>query len=393
VSIEMTQPMRFGAFIPPLQRPEQNPTLALQHTIELAEWLDRIGYDEAWFGEHHNGGWELIPDPEIFIAAVAQRTSNIKLATGVKSLPYHHPFLVAERLTFLDHLTRGRVILGCGPGSLSFDSHVMGIDYAENRRKTGESLEAIMALLESPEPVNMKTDWFTLRDAQLHLRPYSYPRFEVSAATTASPAGARMAGKHGVSLLTISASTPKGFEALQKTWGIVEEEAEAYGKSVDRAGWRLVSFFHIADSDEQARREVRYGLRQLMEYFEVTLPASLVSDSSDLDRSIDELNESGVMVIGTPDHLAAHIRSLQDQTGGFGGFLGFGHEMADRQATYRSHELMMREVAPLFQGSVAPRIENFARMKSMSSDWGAKVERAQAAATAEYESRHQTGVV
>jgi limonene 1,2-monooxygenase len=176
----MTPPLRFGAFTPPIQRPRQNPTWALERNLELVEWLDRIGYDEAWFGEHHNGGWELIGSPEIFIAAASQRTRHIKFGTGVTSLPYHHPFLVAERLTLLDHLTRGRVILGVGPGSLAFDAHVMGYDYQQSRRKTGEALEAIMQLLEDDEPVNMETDWFTLRDAQLHLKPYTYPRFEVT---------------------------------------------------------------------------------------------------------------------------------------------------------------------------------------------------------------------
>jgi limonene 1,2-monooxygenase len=381
----MTPPLRFGAFTPPIQRPNQNPTWALERCLELVEWFDKIGYNEAWFGEHHNGGWELISMPEIFIAAAAQRTRNIKLATGVTSLPYHHPFLVAERMTLLDHLTRGRVILGVGPGSLAFDAHLMGIDYQTNRRRTGESLEAIMRLLESDEPVTMETDWFTLQDAQLHLRPYSYPRFEVSAATTASPVGPKLAGKHGISLLTISASSPDGFEALNKTWGIVEDEAARSGKVVDRSGWRLVSFFHLADTEAQARKDVRYGLKDLLHYLGVTTPIPLASDPDDHERSVDELNASGLMVIGTPDHLVEHLHKFRAQTGGFGAFLGFGHEIADRQATMHSHELLMRDVAPVFQGSMQRQQANWERLKAASGDWGAQVGRAQDAAFANYE--------
>jgi limonene 1,2-monooxygenase len=383
----MGQPLRFGTFTPPLQRPNQNPTLAIERCIEVAEWCDRLGYDEAWFGEHHNGGWELIPCPELMIAAVAQRTKHIKLGTGVISLPYHHPFMVAERMVFLDHLTRGRVILGVGPGSLSFDAHIMGYDYSKHREKTGQALEAIMRLLDDDEPVTMKTDWFTLQDAQLHLKPYSYPRFEVTAAGTSSPAGPRLAGKHGISLLSIAASSAAGWEALAKTWSIVEEEAAKHGKTVDRSGWRLVSFYHVADTDEQAVEDTRYGLRDLLDYLSVTTPLmDLVSDPDNHEQAVAELNASGLMVIGSPARMIEHLHGFVNQTGGFGGFLGFGHEMADRVETMRSHELMMREVAPVFRGSTTRQLENFDRLKSMSTDWSDVVVRAQAAAVSQYES-------
>ncbi|MCW2830478.1 MAG: hypothetical protein JWP31_1170, partial [Aeromicrobium sp.] len=198
----MSSRLRFGTFTPPIQAPHQDPTWALERNLELVEWCDRLGYDEAWFGEHHNGGWELIGSPEIFIAAASQRTKHIKFGTGVTTLPYHHPFLVAERMVMLDHITRGRVILGAGPGSLSFDAHLMDLDYSQNRRKVAEALEAITRLLREDEPVTMHTDWFSLNEAQLHLKPYSNPCFEITTAGTASPSGPRLAGRLGLSLLT-----------------------------------------------------------------------------------------------------------------------------------------------------------------------------------------------
>lgn len=380
----MPKPIRFGTFTPPITKPTENPTWALHRQLELVEWFDRIGYEEAWFGEHHNGGAELIGSPEIFIAAAAQRTRDIMLGTGVTSLPYHHPFLVAERMTMLDHLTRGRVILGCGPGSLAFDAHIMGLDYAKHRARTAESVEAIMLLLRSEEPVSMKTDWFELKDAQLHIKPFTYPHFEVTTAGTSSPSGPRLAGRNGISLLTISASSPEGFEALRSTWSIVEEEAAEHGQTVDRSGWRLVSFFHLADSEEQARRDVRYGLEHLMRYLTATTPIPLVSDPADIDRSIDELNATGLMVIGTPEHMVEHLRKFQQQTGGFGGFLGFGHEMADRAATMHSHELMIREVVPVIRGTNVRQQDNWKRL-SQAGGWGDVVASAQQAATAAYE--------
>src|SRR4051794_38756865 len=168
----MDWPLRFGIFLAPFHEPHRNPTLALERDLEIVEWLDRLGYDEAWIGEHHSAGTEIIASPEVFIANAAARTKHIRLGTGVSSLPYHHPLMLADRMVLLDHLTRGRTMLGVGPGALVSDAHMMGIDPSRQREMMAESLEAIMALLPSDEPVTRETDWFTLRNAQLQLRPY-----------------------------------------------------------------------------------------------------------------------------------------------------------------------------------------------------------------------------
>jgi len=114
--------------------------------MALVEHLDQLGYDEAWIGEHHSGGFEIIASPEIFIAAAAQRTRHIRLGTGVTSLPYHNPFMAADRMVQLDHMTRGRAMFGVGPGALVGDAFQMGIDPANQRRHMDESLEAIKSL-------------------------------------------------------------------------------------------------------------------------------------------------------------------------------------------------------------------------------------------------------
>src|SRR3546814_8868395 len=111
-------PLRFGAFFAPFHPVGQSPTLALEYDLERVVELDRLGFDECWFGEHHSGGYELIGCPELVIAVAAERTKHIKLGTGVVSLPYPHPWLLADRISLLDHLTRGRVIFGTGPGEI-----------------------------------------------------------------------------------------------------------------------------------------------------------------------------------------------------------------------------------------------------------------------------------
>ena len=112
--------MRFGIFLAPFHPAGENPTLALERDLELIAHLDRLGYDEAWIGEHHSAGSEIIASPEIFIATAAERTRHIRLGTGVTSVAYHNPLWVAERMVLLDHLTRGRTMLGLGPGSGQF---------------------------------------------------------------------------------------------------------------------------------------------------------------------------------------------------------------------------------------------------------------------------------
>ncbi|HEX2279547.1 MAG TPA: LLM class flavin-dependent oxidoreductase, partial [Candidatus Tectomicrobia bacterium] len=114
--MSLPERMKFGIFMGPFHRVGENPTLAMDRDLELVQWLDYLGFDEAWIGEHHSAGWEIISSPEIFIAAAAERTRHIKLGTGVISLPYHHPFMVANWMVQLDHMTHGRVMMGVGPG-------------------------------------------------------------------------------------------------------------------------------------------------------------------------------------------------------------------------------------------------------------------------------------
>ena len=95
--------VKFGIFMAPFHALGENPNLSYHRDLELMEWLDHLGYDEAWIGEHHSAGWETISSPELFIAAAVERTKTIKFGSGVSSLPYHHPLMVANRYIQLDH--------------------------------------------------------------------------------------------------------------------------------------------------------------------------------------------------------------------------------------------------------------------------------------------------
>jgi limonene 1,2-monooxygenase len=383
-------PLRFGTFIAPYHLRIENPTTALERDLELISLLDRIGYDEAWIGEHHSGGGEIIAAPELFIAVAAERTKHLRLGTGVMSLPYHSPYILADRMVLLDHLTRGRAMLGVGPGALVSDSHMMNLKPSEQRRMMGEALDAIIRLFTSEEPVTVKTDWFAIEDAQLQLRPYSHPHMEIAVASSVSPAGAQAAGAHGVGLLNMSATSPRGVEALASQWKIAQEVAAENNLTMDRRKWRLVGPMHIAETRERARADVAYGLKTWVEYFRTIATVPLSGDAATADDMVDSLNTSGLAVIGTPDDAIAQINRLLDASGGFGTYLIMAHDWADPAATVKSYELFAQYVMPAFRGSwdwihrsrnwVMENVDDF-RSASLS---------AREQATAEYARQHSS---
>lgn len=356
--------MSFGIFLAPFHPVGQNPTLALERDLELIVRLDELGFDEAWFGEHHSAGYEIIASPEVFIGVASQRTKHIRLGTGVSSLPYHHPLMLADRMVLLDHLTRGRTMFGVGPGALPSDAYMMGIDPMTQRDRMEESLEAILALLDGTELVNREASWFTLRDARLQLRPYTHPRLEMAVAAQISPSGPRAAGRFGLGLLSIGATTAGGFDVLGTHWQVMQERAEEFGTSVDRAKWRLVGPMHLADTEEQARKDVSFGLAKWVDYFERVAALPLAPSTSDPTKMADALMEIGFAVVGTPEMAVAQIERLAEQSGGFGTYLLMAHEWADREATLHSYELFAREVMPRFQGSL--------QSLAGSRDWAAE---------------------
>ncbi|ETW25191.1 LLM class flavin-dependent oxidoreductase [Mycobacterium gastri] len=354
--------LRFGYFIAPFHRAGTNPTLALQRDLEFVEHLDALGFDEAWIGEHHSAGSEIISSPEIFIAAAAERTKRIRLGTGVISLAYHNPLWVADRLMLLDHLTHGRVIGGMGPGSLPTDSSMIGLTPTDTRELLETNLDIVVRLL-AGETVTAKTATHQLVDAKLQLAPYSEGGIPLAVAAVASPTGARLAGKHGIGLLSIGATlTIEGFNALSYHWGIVEERAAAFGTRVDRQDWTLVGPFHLAETDGQARADVKFGIEPWFRYFQKVAAFPQMTMSGDrLDEMIDMINENGAGVIGTPERARAQVHRLSEQSGGFGCMLQMGHEWANPAATRRSAELFAAEVMPHFQGQAQPTLDAAAR--------------------------------
>jgi limonene 1,2-monooxygenase len=341
------QYLRTGIFLAPFHALGENPTLAIERDMDLLVHLDKLNYHEAWIGEHHSGGFEIIACPEMFIAAAAERTKYIRLGTGVISLPYHNPFTVASRMMLLDHMTRGRAMFGVGPGSLVYDAVKMGLDPADQRRKLDESLGVIVELMQG-RIVTRKTDWFDLQEAHLQLVSYSRPMMEMAVANSRSPVGAISAGKHGIGMLSIGGTSDEALKAHAANWGILEESAREHGKSVDRSKWRIVTFAHVAATREQARKDCEFGIADFCRYF--TEVATFPIVPAGIEDPVEYLTREGLACIGTPDDCIRHFERLwQGSNGGFGAVLLLSHNWADWQATMRSYELMARYVHPHFQ--------------------------------------------
>lgn len=347
----LPQRLGFGIFMAPFHRAGENPTLALRRDLELIEWLDELGYDEAWVGEHHSGSWEIISSPEVFLAAAGERTKRIRLGTGVVSIPYHNPFQTADRMVLLDHLTRGRAMLGVGPGALPADAAFMNIDPQKQRPQMDEGLGIILRLLTEEEPITYQGSWFELKNAQLQLRPYQRPHMPVAVASTISPSGMTTAGKHGVGVLSIASYSGEGLQALPNQWSFAEKAAADAGRPApSRADWRVVLPIHLAESREEAFRDVDPGLLHWNnEYFHGTLKHPAFKMASDAQELAQQMTQFGAPVIGTPDDLVARIHQLQEVSGGFGTVLLLAHEWCDRQKTMKSYELLARYVMPRFQ--------------------------------------------
>lgn len=384
--------LRFGAFLAPFHAPGQNPTLALERDLELIQLLDRLGMDEVWVGEHHSTGWETIASPELFLMAAAERTRHIRLGTGVVSLPYHHPLMTADRIVLLDHLTRGRVEFGVGPGGHLTDALMLGIDPDDLRPRMAEALEVIVRLFTETEPFTVESEWFALREAVLQLRPLQRPHPPISVTSMESPAGMVLAGRYGCGVLSLSAAKSKGGPIpLSEHWAIAEEEAARRGNRVDRARWRIATVVHLAESRAQAIEDVRDGgAAHLLDYVEAVTgrPRPVPGPRSAI---VEQMIEGGGWIVGTPDDCIARIEELQERSGGFGGLLVWAHEWASPAATARSYELLARDVAPRFQGSLAGIDASNAVARARAAEANRRRVGAVERATAAYEA-DRTGV-
>ena len=354
--------MEVGYFTMPLHPPGSDLTRTLEDDLDQIVTLDRLGYKEAWIGEHLTAEWENIPAPDLFIAAALARTENIVLGTGVTCMPNHDPFTLALRIAQLDHMAQGRFHWGVGSGGFPGDFEAAGFDpkTGEHRGMTTEAIDLVLQLWDDPKPGLYESKYwsFTVPEPadeiglRFHLKPYQKPHPPIGVAGVSAKSDTLiLAGERGWMPMSIHfAPTP----ALVTHWEAVEEGARKAGKTPDRSTWRISRDVYVADTTDQARKDVLDGTiaRDYEGYWFKLLPYGNQLDRVKIDPDMPdsavtlEYMLDNIMIVGSPDEVADKLRQLYVDVGGFGVLLTMGHEWQPRDKWVRSLTLLAQEVLP-----------------------------------------------
>lgn len=354
--------MELGYLTFPMHPPGSLHHETIQHDLDQIVTLDKLGFQEAWIGEHFTASWENIPSPDLFIAAALGLTENIILGTGVTCLPNHNPFVLANRIAQLDQMAKGRFHWGIGSGGFPSDFEVFGFDHenGENKTMTREALDCILGIWDDPKPGNYKSKWWNFNipenddwiGVKYHMLPFQKPHPPIAVAGV-SPKSETLylAGEKGYIPMSIN-FTPANL--LKSHWNSVKEGANKTGKQPNRALWRIAREIYIADTTEQARQEALDGTiaRDYTEYFLRTLSKfnmmkifksdPLIPDSSiTLDYLVDN-----IWIVGSPDDVEMKIRNLYEEVGGFGVLLAMGHEWQPKDKWLKSMHLLVNNILP-----------------------------------------------
>jgi limonene 1,2-monooxygenase len=360
--------MKFSLFMMPVHHPRESPSLAFQRDIELIHLADRLGFDDAFIGEHHSGGWETMPAPEMALSMAAAKAPRIRLGTSVFSAPFHHPYYLAERMCFLDHLTQGRAILGVGPCSLVTDKMLFNMAESDLYPMLHEAIDVIVRLLESDEPISHHGEYWSFDDMRLQLRSYQKPRLPLAMPSAKTPANLELIGRHGMIWMSPAGKNRKD-AALN--WKIVEKGAHDAGRTADRDNWRIATYMYLAETREEAWADVRDGMMREAEYFSAIGLQSHYEEYPGqpfAEFTPESCTDRRDWVIGTPDDAIAWIEDKLDVMGGFGGIMLTSHEWTGFAKICNSMEMFARYVMPHFQGHNATYQDEWRRIQEKTSD-------------------------
>ena len=349
--------MRFGLFTMPEHPPVENWTLSYDRDIDEIVRAEFLGFEEFWIGEHHTGGFENVPMPELLIAKASAVTNRIRLGTGVVNLPYQDPFLVAERLAFLDHLTHGRLEYGFGGGGLPTDKALFGMPAEEATPRTNEALEIIGQLLHTTDPITFQGKYWQFENRRLQVPPYQDdPPFGIAGLTGTH--NFAMCGERGWKPLSVY-FTPIGIDANPVAPDLLGH-ADAIVTAAEKAGrdpqeardlWRITREIYVSDSKDQALAEIREGVARSYEYLlGLGLGALMKKDISmaDAELTFEWMVEEIPWIVGSPEDCVRQVRVLEESVGGFGTLLINSRDWVTTDRWYRSLELFARYVVPQF---------------------------------------------
>lgn len=360
--------MRLGYFAMPLHRPGRPWAETLREDREAVILADRLGFHDAFIGEHLTDNLENITNSMLFLATLVSDAPRIRLATGTTNLSHHHPALVAANAAMFDHLTGGRFIFGISPGALPSDAEVLGILDEDRGAMFAEAIEVILKIWEGEPPYDIvsasgRFRVSTRRSMDLPLgvgalpKPLQSPRPEI-VGTVVAPfsKGVVEMGRKDFHPLSANFLLPQW---VATHWGKYVEGKQAGGSEADPADWRIARTVFVADTERTARAygrddpnsPYRFYYEQMLRKMAKLGRLGLFKrhreepdEAITIERVLDDL-----VICGTPEQVAEQIVAFEKQTGPFGELVYAGLDWVDEGLARRSMELMATEVMPLVE--------------------------------------------
>jgi alkanesulfonate monooxygenase SsuD/methylene tetrahydromethanopterin reductase-like flavin-dependent oxidoreductase (luciferase family) len=320
---------------------------------------DRLGFREAWVGEHLTERWENAPAPDLLLAQALALTKNVRLGTGVTLLALHNPIYLAHRLAMLDHMARGRFQWGIGGGGIPTDLSLFGLEPSSVRARSAEVLDVVLKLWASEGRFTYRGKFFDIDTPVLdpvkgrgyYMKPLQQPHPPIAvAASTPDSSSMRMAGERGWIPMSSSLLSRS---YLADHWRLVESGATGAGRRADRSNWRIARDVLVAPTSAMARERARTVLgRNYVEHQHPNRIGTVQMASTKLDASIpddavtvDYLMEN-LWIVGDPAECAEKIHQLYEVSGGFGALLSITTDSDDAGWDHESLRLLMEDVAP-----------------------------------------------
>jgi alkanesulfonate monooxygenase SsuD/methylene tetrahydromethanopterin reductase-like flavin-dependent oxidoreductase (luciferase family) len=351
--------MNFGLFMMPLHPPDRAFADAYDRDLDQIVLADRLGFREAWVGEHLTERWENAPAPDLLIAKALAMTKQVKLGTGVTLLALHNPVYLAHRVAMLDHMARGRLQWGIGGGGIPTDLALLGLDPATLRARSAEVLDVVLKLWASEGPFTYHGEFFHIetppfdpvKERGYYMKPYQKPHPPIAvAASTPTSGSMAMAGERGFIPMSSSLLSRR---YLADHWRLVEEGAQKGGRPVERSEWRVARDILVAPTPKLARERARatlgrnYERHQRPNRLGTVQMASTKLDPTISDEAVtvDYLMDN-LWIVGDPAECAEKIHQLHEESGGFGSLLAITTDSDDAGWDHESLRLLTEDVGP-----------------------------------------------
>lgn len=366
----MPDPLKLGFFIQPVHPPARRYADVLREDREAVVLADRLGYREAFIGEHLVDSAETITSSLAFIAHLADACPSITFGTGVLPLANYHPAMAAAQVAMVDHLVQGRLVLGFGPG-VAADAEAMGDTGSDRNRKAQEAIEHMLRLWSEEAPYRIDGEFYATRSERsfnrdiglgIAVRPLQRPHPPIAITSIrAGGAGPRAAGTRDWS--GISATYVGAYVVRAHIDGYLEGQRAA-GRPASARGWRVARSIFVADDEATARRYAHRTDGAHGFYFHVMRTKLASGRALDVMRDRPGQPDSELMlerclkrlvIAGTPDRVADQILAFRREVGEFGTLLYTGHDWVEPALARRSMELMARDVLPLVNRALALR--------------------------------------